>query len=568
VIGKARERWPDLLALVAYTLLALAYAWPLIAHFGDQLAGDGFDMYVFQWGNWWTTRALSQGQSPYHTSMIFYPQGVGLYFLSFSWLNTFVWGLLRAIVGNVAAYNFTIWWSWPLAGFGAYLLAREVTGDRRAAFVAGLVYAFSPYHFAQRNHLNLLSVQWIPFALLFLMRATRRGRALDGLLAGLFFACAGLSGWHLLTLSGMLAGLWLFYAWLTERHEWAGTSWRALVVMTVTVGLLTGTFLAPLAWEQFVNPAGQDPYLGKEGETQTDLVAYVLPNLYHPLWGRLASTVHQRFLRNKDHAVALGYVPLALAGYGLLRWRTGARRNRFWFWGLLVFWLLALGPFPRINGVPYPQIPLPYRLIGWTLPVRSLRNPERFNILVGLCLALVVGAAVRDFLCRLPVRRAGITVLVLSALVLLEYWAWPFPTTRPDIPDFYHQLTAEPGDFAIVDLPITNDLSKLYMYYQTIHGRPTVTGHVSRPPEGAYDFIESNGLLRAMWQGQQPDPTGDPAAELAALADAGVRYVVVHLDRLQEEQLEAVLAYLDQAPAYAHHYADERLIVYRAVTLP
>ncbi|MCK4473322.1 MAG: hypothetical protein KAW49_16190, partial [Anaerolineae bacterium] len=307
---------------------------------------------------------------------------------------------------------------------------------------------------------------------------------------------------------------------------------------------------------------------GKEGETQTDLVAYVIPNLYHPLWGRLAAPVHQRFLRNKDHAVALGYVPLALIGYGLLRWRASTRRARFWFGGLLVFWLLALGPFPRINGVPYPQIPLPYRLIGWTLPVRSLRNPERFNILVGLCLALVAGAAVRDLLCRLPARRAGITAVILSALVLLEYWAWPFPTTRPDIPDFYHQLTAEPGDFAIVDLPITNDLSKLYMYYQTIHGRPTVTGHVSRPPEGAYDFIESNGLLRAMWQGQQPDPTGDPTAELAALADAGVRYVVVHLDRLQEEQLEAVLAYLDQAPAYAHHYADERLIVYRAVTLP
>lgn len=582
-MGKARERWPDLLALLAYTLLALAYAWPLMAHFGDQLAGDGFDMYVFQWGNWWITRALSQGQSPYHTSMIFYPQGVGLYFLSFSWLNTLVWGLLRAIVGNMAAYNFTIWWSWPLAGFGAYLLAREVTGDRRAAFVAGLVYAFYPYHFAQRNHLNLLSVQWIPFALLFLIRATRRGRALDGLLAGLFFACAGLSGWHLLTLSGMLAGLWLFYAWLVawsgdrpqhrsgdqpQQGTWAGTSWRALLVMTVTVGLLTGLFLAPLAWEQFVNPAGQDTYLGKEGETQTDLIAYVIPNLYHPLWGRLAAPVHQRFLRNKDHAVALGYVPLALTGYGLLRWRASTRRARFWFGGLLVFWLLALGPFPRINGVPYPQILLPYRLIEWTLPVRSLRNPERFNILVGLCLALVAGAAVRDLLCRLPARRAGITVVVLSALVLLEYWAWPFPTTRPDIPDFYHQLTAEPGDFAIVDLPITNDLSKLYMYYQTAHGRPTVTGHVSRPPEGAYDFIEANGLLRAMWQGQQPDPTGDPAAELAALADAGVRYVIVHLDRLQEEQLEAVLAYLDQAPAYAHHYADERLIVYRAVTLP
>jgi len=47
---KSRDRWLDLLALVAYTLLALAYAWPLIARFGARLAGDGFDMYVFQCG--------------------------------------------------------------------------------------------------------------------------------------------------------------------------------------------------------------------------------------------------------------------------------------------------------------------------------------------------------------------------------------------------------------------------------------------------------------------------------------------------------------------------------------
>jgi hypothetical protein len=136
----------DLLALLAYVLLALAYLWPLVRRFGVALAGDGFDMYVFQWGNWWITRALSQGQSPYHTTMIFYPQGAGLYFLSFSWLNTFVWWPLHAVIGDVAAYNFTVWWSWPLAAFGAYLLAREVVGDRRAAFIAGLVYAFYPYH--------------------------------------------------------------------------------------------------------------------------------------------------------------------------------------------------------------------------------------------------------------------------------------------------------------------------------------------------------------------------------------------------------------------------------------
>lgn len=564
--GQARARWCDIAVLVSYVLLALAYAWPLVRRFGTRLAGDGYDRYVFLWTNWWITHALSQGESVYHTRMIFYPHGVNLHFLSFSWLNTFVWWALRGVTGDVAAYDFTVWWSWPLAGFGAYLLAREVTGDRRAAFIAGLIYAFYPYHFAQRNHLNLLSVQWIPFAVLFLMRATRRGRVSDGFLAGLFFACAGLASWHQLTLSGLLGGLWLLYAWFGERREWAGKTWLALLILVITVAVLVGPLLAPLVWEQFASPVGQDPYLGREGETQTDLLAYVLPNLYHPLWGHLAEPVHQRFLRNKDHAVALGFVPLILVGCGLLRWRLSGRRPRFWFLALLVFVLLALGPFPRINGTPYPRIPLPYQLVGWSLPVRSLRNPERFNIAVGLCLALVVAAVVGDILRRLSARRGGLVAAAVSALVLLEFWAWPFPTSSLDVPEFYHQLALEPGDFAIADLPITNDLSKRYMYYQTVHGKRTVTGHVSRPPEGAYDFIEANGLLQALRRGRQPDPGGDPTAELAALAEAGVCYVVVHRDQLSEEELAALTSYLPMQPILS----DDALLVYplRSATAP
>jgi hypothetical protein len=143
----------------------------------------------------------------------------------------------------------------------------------------------------------------------------------------------------------------------------------------------------------------------------------------------------------------------------------------------------------------------------------------------------------------------------------LEYWSWPFPTRSPDVPEFYYQLAREPGDFAVVDLPITNDLSKEYMYYQTVHGKATVTGHVSRPPEGAYDFIEGNGLLQAMWHGRQPDPAGTPAAEMAALADAGVRYVIVHRDHLDAKDLAALGAYLPASPVFG----DEQVLVYCTV---
>jgi len=535
------------LALALYTVVSLAYAWPLVSRFVTHLAGDGFDMYVFQWDNWWITHALCTGQNPYHTRMIFYPVGVALYFHSFSWLNTGVWWLLRGLVGDVAAYNFTVWWSWPLAGLGGYFLAREIADDRRAALVAGLIYAFYPYHFAQRNHLNLLSIQWVPFSLLFWIRATRRGRLRDGTLAGVFFALSGLAGWHLLTLSGMLAGLWLLYGWLTERRRWAGGNWRAVLAMVLVLAVLTGPLLAPIGWEWFVNPQGQDPYLGKEGETQTDLVAYFLPNLYHPLWGHLAAPIHGRFLRNKDHSVALGYLPLLLVLYGLARWRK-VKEGRFWLIGLACFLILALGPFPRVNGVAYPQVPLPYRLIGWTPVVRSLRVPERFNILVGLCLAMVGGVAAKDLLHRLPWGLRGRVALILGTLILLEYWAWPFPTTPSDVPAFYHRLAAEPGDFAILEVPMGNDLSKLYMFYQTVHGRPTVTGHVSRRPEAAYAFIRVHQTLRSLWDERRPPSDRRLTADVDSFAGVGIRYIVVHRDRMGPGEWVAWVTYANIPP--------------------
>jgi hypothetical protein len=355
----------------------------------------------------------------------------------------------------------------------------------------------------------------------------------------------------------MLGGIWLLYAWLTDRREWSRKAWQALLALVVTLAVITGPFLAPLVWEQFANPAGQDPYLGKETETQTDLAAYFVPNLYHPLWGDAAAPVHRRFVRNKDHAVALGYLPLALVVYGLLQWRRD-RKIRFWLLGLTVFWLLALGPFLRINGQPYPHVPLPYRLVGWSFPVRSLRSPERFNIMVGLCLALVGGASTTSLLRRLSGRLAALVVIAVGMLVLLEYWSWPFPTRLPDVPGFYHQLAAEPGDFGIADVPITNDLSKCYMYYQTVHGKSTVTGHVSRPPGDAYDFIRSNGLLRTMWQGEGIDTLSDSGDQMAALADAGVRYLIVHKSQLSGEQLSALSAYLSRSSAYE----DREVLVY------
>ena len=51
-----------------------------------------------------------------------------------------------------------------------YLLARELTGDARAAWVAGACYGFALLRLPQLTHLQVLSSQWMPFALYGLRR--------------------------------------------------------------------------------------------------------------------------------------------------------------------------------------------------------------------------------------------------------------------------------------------------------------------------------------------------------------------------------------------------------------
>ena len=80
------------------------------------------------------------------------------------------------LTGNIIlCYNLLFISSFALSAFGTYLLVRDLTGDRRAAFIAGLVYGFLPYRIASVPHLQVMSSQWMPFALCGLNRFVTTG---------------------------------------------------------------------------------------------------------------------------------------------------------------------------------------------------------------------------------------------------------------------------------------------------------------------------------------------------------------------------------------------------------
>jgi hypothetical protein len=557
----ANRYLPSGLALLGYVVLAVLMTWPLVPQLSTYAAGKGNDMWVFRWNDWWLRKALVEGHNPYHTSYLFYPHGVSLLWHSFSWLNTGLWLPLQVLVGPLAAHNLIVLLTYTLSGYTAYLLAHEITNSRKAAFVAGLVYAFYPYRIIHRNQIKFLSVQWIPLFALYLVRLTRRGRLRDGLKAGVMLALCGLSSVQLMALSGMWAVLWLAYSLVTERRDWTRRTVLALLLGGLVCGVLLAPFFAPMV-KALVGPdAAQNLATGDAGEGGgTDALAFFVPSRHHPLLrkGEL-KRIYKRVVHLHGDVAAVGYTTLGLGAWAVVkRWR----KARFWLLSALPLAALALGSTVHINGQALPGIPMPYRLLAPTLLGETIRHPARFNLILALPVTMLMAIGLADLLKRLRSRRqwTSLATIGVATLVLFEYFSL-FQTTEPIHSAFYDQLRQEAGEFAVADFPIGfHAHDKWYMYAQTIHGRPMVGGHVSRVPAHAHDFMDNVPLLStARVSAPKEGELGDVTRQLRLLAEAGVRYVLIHKDRASSDSVARWREWFVVHPCYE----DEYLLVFR-----
>src|SRR5476649_2465638 len=175
---------------VLYLALAIVMTWPLVTVLPRQLGGDLGDSMFNSWVLLWTSGQALRGLggdlsafSHYWSANIFYPAPLTLAYSEHLTPQMLQSLPILAATGNVVlAYNAVLLGTFVLSGLGMYLLVRELTGQPLAAFLAGLACAFAPYRFDQYSHLEVLSSQWMPFALYGFRRffVTGRLRALAG----------------------------------------------------------------------------------------------------------------------------------------------------------------------------------------------------------------------------------------------------------------------------------------------------------------------------------------------------------------------------------------------------
>src|SRR5690606_18575892 len=128
------------------------------------------------------------------------------------------------------------------------------------------------------------------------------------------------------------------------------------------------------------------------------------------------------------------------------------------------FVLLAMGPRLHWLAITWDDIPVdatfvqewsPYALVNRLVPfMRISRSVSRFAIVVQLCVAVLAGMGLTWWLRRMRSQVAVVVGVALLALVLAESWVVPYPMSPPDTPAYYATLAQQPGNGAVLNLPM------------------------------------------------------------------------------------------------------------------
>jgi len=449
-----------------------------------------------------------------------------------------------------------------------------------AAFLAGLIYAFASNRaiYAALGHYDMVTTQWLPFYALYLLKTLREPKLKNAVLAGLFFAMAALAEMIFASFLALFTAIVVLAVWRQWRLRWNALG-RLALAMAVAV-LIWAPVLVPIAREFLTGDYALTGW-GESVKLSADAVGLVTPTDLNPIataiaspgvtpsehWTAALRAVEEGKGRFGDiNTVFLGYVTLALALLGA--W-TGRRRLKPWIWTAIVFGVLALGPLLQISGRyrfsldnMLPEgvtFPLPFTLLHFIPFINGNRAPNRNSVILMLALAVLAGYGAAWLLGRVGrrgnketgkqgVRTASLStrlpvylsICLLALLILAEHLAVPLPTTDATVPQVYRQIAGEPGDFAIMQLPLgwRNSFGVLgseqtnLQYFQTAHGKPMLGGNISRAPAYKMDYFARIPLFKALTDLEmyrEVSPETDAAArkqagDLMALYD--VRYFI------------------------------------------
>lgn len=624
-----KENRSNVYALVGYTILTLIMTYPLIFKITNYVPGAGWDEFSHLHYFWWWKHALIElGTNPYYTEYLHYPTGVSLAF-DMAPFNAIVLIPLQLLFGLIISYNILVLFTFVVSGYGMYLLVKYLTNNKNAAFIAGCIFAFSPYHFAHAlGHTNLISIEWFPLCALFLIKTVKEPKKSNAIYAGIFLGLTSLSAWYYSIYIVLFTALFIFYYLWTDRKALLNIPFiKRFSIMILLFGLIVFPFVYPMLVE-----SSSSTYMVSQITSSVtysaDVIAFFIPSTFHPVFGEYVAEIYANFTGNRaEYTVFIGYIVLILALYSVLKVKR--EKIKFWIISSLFFFILSLGPILHINGIfliPNPglnldslvqnigltsratgiaanilQSGIPIPLPGIIMPFIPFVNvayvPSRFDVMIMLSLAVIVGYGCKELFIGISnyknknkksskIYNEKIVACLITAVILFEFLAIPCPLSNASVPSIYDEIFNDSEDYAILELPFNIVSMAKLMYYQTHHEKKLVSGYVSRTPPSAIKFTNSTPFIKQLYNpypylvneyGQNDILVSDELA-YNVLNYYNIRYIVLHKDdnyynyyRKCYPQLaidfESMNNLLKTTLRTTPIYEDENLVIYNIRTL-
>lgn len=577
------KRYPFVIVCFLYLAITLLFTYPLVTVMQTRIPQSGSDAYQ-AFANIDTTVATfrSLGLKAGALSII---RG----------LNTFTpYVLLTLVLGKIIAYNGLFLLSYLLSAIGMYLLAFYFTKNRSAAFLAGLIYAFAPFHYYQSVavHLGTMHQEWLPFFALYLFRFFERFEFRYFFGTAIFGALIAIAEHQLLAftvlfiVTFLVFQIWTNPSFLKNKNFWISAGGSLALGSILLFGMFGYLLDIATSGNNYLN-AGENA----ANRYSMHLLDPFAPPAFHALWPRVGAFLQRILVGSEGRgSYFLGYSVLFVIGYLVFISLRRFREKRFpvsrtdsimlfWAGTTVLFFVFSLGTAFTLFGQ---TIPLPYAIIYKYLPFyENIRTTGRYFVyaLLGSVLLFAYGF---DLLTATYREKRRLLILLFAGLILMEFWVGPIRTMAIEHSSFFERLARDSERYSLIEIPgsTSYEFASYSLYTDTIHRKTVVNGiALARKITGQFDWQQRTPIIKQLLytlpKGNDPDQKDttdilrkfDYSQANAILSYYGVRYITISKPYTKGVVRTMTEGFIEKHITTVTRYEDDFLIAYELPTV-
>ena len=529
----SNPRREKLYVILFFTALTVILTWPTAWHFFSSVPSSGSDtMQVIGVAGDKANLIADQG---------FFKGTLELIKRSEFSITT-IYAYFQLIFGRVAGYNLLFFISFILSGFGAYLLALYFTKNKPASLIAGIIFAFAPFHIhnAMSTNAGTMHQEWLPFFALYLFRFFNDLKFRNFVLSGLFLFLIGFTEHQLLAFTVVFISFFLVYKLITEPKLFLrGKFWLYAGTSAIVLSVLFSIMFRSLFTIAGSGNNYLDAGLKSAVKYSNDTLSIFVPPNFHAFWPNAFSHLRNQFERNFDSSFSdyAGYSVILLSLIAVLAVRY-FKKNKLpskgiWFWLAVTigFYALSLGPYLHYKGVLDPPIKMPYWLIYQYLPFyKNIRTVGRlfvfsmlgFSVLAAWGMAFLQNilqkkdqrSKIKDQNFENEIksekisnsdwminRKSKVLYSLAGLIIILEFLAIPLKTDSLLHSSFYEKLGQDKEKYSVLEVPGSTDydFASRDLVWKSIHQKATVNGFdFARVNKEGYMFQRGTPIIRTL----------------------------------------------------------------------